>query len=91
VELLVNILAEGTTDNVTVVNDRFEAYPNPVSDILTLKGIKQGDIIRIFNLTGSNVATYNAEAETVTIDLTHFYPGIYFINANGNTLKIVKK
>ena len=85
-----------STENINSENN-FKTYPNPVSDFINLTGLKPGDIIRIYTLTGNTVATYKAEVSdfksetTLTIDITHFKPGIYYINANGNTQKIIKK
>ena len=90
IEYPVTIL-EHSTSNTVVDGESLTAYPNPVSDRLTLKGLKQNDIIRIYTLTGNTVAKYKADSETLTVDITQFNPGLYYINANGNTLKIIKK
>ena len=119
---------DNTTDNEGAlagagVDDRLKAFPNPVSDILTLTGLRQGATIRIYTLTGTTIATYNVSdyksettmarianprqqgskttmgskttdyksETTMTINMTDYKPGLYYINVDGETLKIIKK
>jgi|GEM_PF-4691451 len=89
IEYPVNVLDKNTA-NVNI-DDVLMAYPNPVSDILTLKGLKQNDIIKIYTATGATIATYKADSDIMTIDLTYFQAGIYYINTNGENLKVIKK
>ena len=89
----VTVLEHSTS--TTVVDDRLKVYPNPVSDILTLTGLRHDAVIRLYTLTGTTVATYKVSdymsETTMTIDLTGLTPGMYFINVNDETLKIIKK
>ena len=89
IEYPVNVLDKNTAN--AIIDEALTAFPNPVRDILTLKGLKQNDIIRIYTVTGTTIATYKADSDKMTIDLTHFQSGIYYINTNGNNLKIIKK
>ena len=73
------------------VDNKLNAFPNPVSDRLTLTGLKQGAIINIYSHTGIVVATYKADGEKMTINMTNLTSGMYFINVNGKTLKTIKK
>lgn len=76
---------------ITEMENAFEVYPNPVNDVLNIKG-SEGEI-RIFNLKGELILSKNHLLET-QIDFTDIPSGIYFIelqHENGVTVqKIVK-
>jgi len=81
---------ETLATNSTVV-----AYPNPVTDVLTLSGIKGGrTILNLIDISGSVVLTRSFEATDYRLDLIDIAPGIYFIqlinNNNVRNSKITK-
>lgn len=61
-------------------------YPNPSTGLVNVTSNENGDI-NIYDITGKlvNNNTINA-GETVTFDLS---AGMYFVNVNGNTTKVV--
>lgn len=84
----------------------FTAYPNPVTDMLTLKmdGIAHERIpflvIHLFDISGKWMMSQQAESVETGISMTQMAPGIYFLHVidtgriNGNagikTFKIIK-
>ena len=84
------ITVYSTVDNEPI-NDNLKAYPNPVTDIMTLTGLRYGAPIKIYTQTGVAIATYKAEGDRTTIDLTDLKPGLYFLATDGQTIKFIKK
>jgi len=65
--------------------------PNPVNDILTIFNLEEGVNIQIISLQGNVLwQTISTNGNNV-LDMSNFKPGIYFIKANNNISKIIKK
>lgn len=72
-------------DEVTMgVNDlvekSFNAYPNPVSDILVVDGLTQGSLISIFSVDGKLQKRLTANDEKINVSTTDLNSGTYIIN-----------
>ena len=69
-------------------------YPNPVGDMLHIRGIDQGRIT-LTNITGVRVATYLLEESGNEIPVNHLASGIYFGRIESGeatkTIKILKE
>lgn len=63
------------------------AYPNPASNQVTIKNLKQGSSIKIVDaLSGTLVETFRATGEELTIETTKYRRGLYYVtqvNADG--------
>jgi hypothetical protein len=70
---------------------KLSAYPNPVTDMLNLTGLTPGNVLKLYDSSGMLLSTYTVQGETMTINLSHLNSGIYFLNTEGNALKIIKK
>ena len=78
--------------NAIVVDDGLlMAYPNPTDGIVTVTGLTPGATIRIYSTFGSLVATHKADSEKTTLDLAPLAAGMYFVNVDGRTLKVIRK
>jgi hypothetical protein len=65
-------------------------YPNPVKDILTIKGIEGEAKGRIYMLTGSLIKEFNLNKGESTIGFSEFNEGLYIleiIGANNNIFR----
>ena len=69
----------------------FQAYPNPTSGIITISGLTPGTQFKLYSAIGKLVGTYTAQAEQMTINLSGYAKGMYLIQYNGKTYKIIKK
>ena len=72
----------------------YNVYPNPVKDILTIKG-KNMSLIKIYNSLGQNIKTLECNEDIIEVDMETLHNGIYFINiidVNGvmRTEKVIK-
>ena len=83
-----------TSDDVSngIVDDvSLKAYPNPTEGLVTVTGLTPGATIRVYSNFGLLVASHTATDAKMTIDFGSFAPGMYYINVNGKTLKVIRK
>ncbi|HRN99629.1 MAG TPA: T9SS type A sorting domain-containing protein [Flavobacterium sp.] len=70
------------------------AWPNPVSDVLTLSGVEGKTRIRIFDATGKSTMDSTVDTPNVRIYMEHFPDGLYEVEtvSDGGTkkFKIIK-
>ena len=64
-------------------------YPNPVKDQLNICG-KDTLLINIYDSNGQIIYSNNIE-NNIIINTESWKPGLYFVNINGHTYKIIKK
>ena len=83
----------------TIITDVYEvvekqevtAYPNPANDVLNIElGEAQSDVM-IYNSLGQMVKRIEMASGNVTINIEDLNDGVYFVKANGNVVKVVKK
>ena len=72
----------------------FKAYPNPVTNILTLQAKESIQSISIYNTLGQLMYSEELNALTTQIDMSNYEKGVYFVNTTigttEGTLKIIK-
>lgn len=71
---------------------QFAVYPNPVTDLLQIKSDQEINVIRLLNTTGGVVEQIEKPGSNAyTLNMTNYNSGIYFIEVNGKTLKVLKR
>lgn len=94
VNLIQKITFPNTTSGMISPNQSsngIRVYPNPGSDFIRVIALTPGESqIRIYSLTGQ-LAYQGINPPDNTIDIRHFAAGIYFIQINGETIKLIKK
>lgn len=71
--------------------DIITIYPNPVVDVLTIKGTAaKAQSIRLYNTQGKQLGVYDAQDDITTINFVQFGQGTYILNIDGQSVKIVK-
>ena len=70
---------------------KLTAYPNPTYGQISVTGLTPGVTIRLYTAPGSLVATYKADDEKMTLDLSPLAAGMYFINVDGQTQRVIRK
>lgn len=83
----------GVEDYVAKV---FKAFPNPVSDMLTIQGNLPIEQVEVFNQLGQSILTVKENTlQNNQIDLSRLNAGIYFVEITSDTktetLRVVKK
>jgi parallel beta-helix repeat protein len=79
--------------NFGKVDDEISVFPNPTAELLIVKAnsIKS---LQMFTAEGKQIAlprTLRSGANAITLNLSNFSSGIYYISVNGNMQKIVKR
>ena len=76
-----------------IFNNDVKIYPNPVSNVLTIKGNSAITKVEITNLSGSILLSLFSNEKAFDINFNNFTEGLYFVNIyfNQNRTKIVKK
>ena len=78
---------------VESANNTFKVYPNPASDYINITSEISGEAeVNIFDMTGRCVKnTRINDMSNATINISDVEEGVYFININGNVMKLVIK
>jgi len=66
-----------------------KAYPNPVKDLLYIDGTA-GSLVVVYNSRGQVVFSLLSERNTAIVDMSALPFGMYFIQVNGETVKVTK-
>lgn len=68
-------------------------YPNPVKNYATIEFSAGVDNIVIMNIVGKEVISFTPEKDTkeMKVNLTELQPGVYFIAAYSNGVKLITK
>ena len=77
-------------DAIEEHENNFEIYPNPVDDVLYIKSDNNIEEINIYNIVGIKVATVNGQQTTVNIDMSGFNSGVYFVEVDGKTFRVIR-
>ncbi|MBQ2499554.1 MAG: T9SS type A sorting domain-containing protein, partial [Bacteroidales bacterium] len=66
-------------------------YPNPANSVLNIDlGETQSEVI-VYNSLGQMVKRVEMASGTVQVNVEDLNAGVYFVKANGNVVKVIKK
>ena len=71
-------------------DNNFEIYPNPVDDVLYIKSDKNIEEINIYNIVGIKVAAVSGQQSAVSVDMSGFNSGVYFVEVDGKTFRVIR-
>ncbi len=72
-------------------NKHFNAYPNPVTDVITLESDLQNDVTLITDISGRELRQINITKGKNTIDISDLPAGVYYFSGeSGYRAKVVK-
>jgi Secretion system C-terminal sorting domain len=60
-------------------NTALTVYPNPVSNLLTISGLKEKGTILLFNADGKLLRQQIVSAQTMSMDMSNYAKGIYLL------------
>lgn len=83
-----------TTANVSiddVENAAISLYPNPASSTVTLKGIEGMATVTLVDMNGRAAGKWTVANGELTIDLTSFAQGAYFVRIVGEQVNAIRK
>ncbi len=75
---------EASSDVITSAEDRvseviFTLYPNPVSDLLTVRAENDMSNICVYDLRGTIMQSLECNSREITVDMSAMSPGVYII------------
>ena len=76
-------VTDGVSVNETLTTETYNIFPNPVKDVLTVKGENMKQVV-IYNSVGQMVETINAESDEVRVNVSAYNNGMYLINVIDN-------
>jgi hypothetical protein len=73
--------AEGVPAGIVEAAQSFKVYPNPASDLVSIKGTNGSSFNRVqaFDITGRVVYTSDASGSSLSIDVSNWNNGIYLV------------
>lgn len=71
--------------------DALTVYPNPTTGLVQLVGAQDNLTYRVTSLSGTTMFEGILLSDQQEIDLSNLHPGVYFINAGGQTGKVVRE
>lgn len=71
-------------------------YPNPISDIANIDGLRSREIVNIYDIRGVRVLSVRASGDILTMDVSSLTAGMYVIEITGQnsrrlTFRVLKK
>lgn len=69
----------------------FVAYPNPANDLINVVSPVAFETVRLFDMTGREVYSFNAKTTTHAINVSSFETGMYFLVLESNNTTSTKK
>jgi subtilisin family serine protease len=77
-------------ESIGEYENNFEIYPNPVDDVLYIKSDNNIKEVNIYNIVGIKVATVSGQQSAISVDMSGFSSGVYFVEVDGKTFRIVR-
>ena len=88
-----DFLIKAMEEDETSVNETQTAqifiFPNPVADSFQINGIEENTLVTISDMNG-RIVFQRVVAPNEIIPTGHLSAGVYFVNAGGETMKIIK-
>ncbi len=84
------VILDPTLSTISNSKETFVLYPNPVKDVLKVKGISQISGFEIYSVTGQ-IIKKGKYTPGVSLDVSAFQPGSYIIKINGKSVKFTKE
>jgi hypothetical protein len=80
-------IATGTTNNKV---NRIQFAPNPVRDILTISGLKSGEIVQLISIQGTVLIYLQSSTENLVINMSEYTEGVYLLKVGNTISKVIK-
>jgi len=77
-----------------VVSNNYKVYPNPASQNINIDNVTDSEV-KLISISGQEVYNNTPQANTLSIDVSNFAKGVYFLNINKEnhqeTIKVIIK
>ncbi len=65
--------------NFNTHEESIKAAPNPFSDYILIKGMKEPYILKVFDILGKEIFNFNSTSESAGLSTSSYPPGVYMI------------
>ncbi len=73
-------------------NSNIKIYPNPAKDVIKLSAVdNQPSTLKIYNVSGAIIDEIDFNYNEIEINVSEYKSGIYYIEANGKTIRFIKE
>jgi hypothetical protein len=89
-----DVTPQGTLNVLSTRLPEFKLYPNPASDVVTIKGVQEEVKVQILDMSGSPrsfTKKVNSVQNEITLDISTLKKGIYIIDIQGPTVNNSQK
>lgn len=91
-EYLITGTASGVEDVIAEREVKLSVYPNPATDVVTVKAGEDINELAIYSLMGVQMGVdTNVNGGEATLNVSPLQNGTYIIRVNGQTVKLIKK
>ena len=83
----------GNTGTISLTKEKFEVYPNPANNEVTINGLENLSIssLEIVNMAGATVKSYdNVNTPSFNMNIAELENGMYFVKINHEITELVK-
>jgi hypothetical protein len=82
-----NVISEFSSPEKTI-----DVFPNPAEEYITIKTNHPGEdqLLYVYNSIGEIIFQYNIPVQNLTINISEWENGFYFIRYRNEALKIIK-
>ena len=82
----------GTIDIDEIENEvNFSIYPNPASDFVKISSTTgQPSVVKVYNCLGMLVEEIEMNSEEMEINVSDYNSGVYFVEVDGEVVKLIK-
>ena len=86
------VTESSTLSNQEIANqNNLIVFPNPTTDFITISGVKEDDLIQLFDIQGRFYLKEKADQTSFKLNLSGLKSGAYFLKVNDQVFKIVKE
>jgi hypothetical protein len=77
-------------ESIGEYENNFELYPNPVDDVLYIKSDNNINEVNIYNVVGIKLIAVSGQQSAVSVDMSGFKSGVYFVEIDGKVFRIIR-
>ena len=78
-------------ESISEFENNFQIYPNPVDDILYINSKENITEVNVYTVVGVKMTTVNRQQTTVSVDMSGYNSGIYFVEVKTEKENLIKK
>ena len=84
------IQADLSTSTENLPDPSILVFPNPTSGYVTVTGLSIGEVINVYTVSGTQIIKHTATSEKVILDLSGLSKGVYLLQTEQKSIKLIK-